>query len=301
MDIKVVEYSWWGGENSPPEQLKTTKQLKELGLAPVAPVGVIRTNKYDLKLYDPGNEKSTRPKRKPTAAQLAALKKGREHSAFNRALSEWHEFEGFLLEDRIRAVCWAKKILKKPDSWRVVDTETTGLDYRDRIVEIAVVDLAGTPLLNTLLKPTGEWFMSPDAEAVHGITSDELEGAPTFSDIYPKLVKVLKGCHMLAYGAGFDSQMIEGEISRADLPQLATSHRWHCLMQRYSEWCGEWSHYHQDYRWQALGGSHRALGDSLAALEVLRTMGDSNDQFAYPEWLIERGRAVGVDLSQRYQ
>lgn len=203
MTIQFVEYSWWGTENSPPAQFRTTKQLKELGLAPVAPVGVIRTHKYDLKLYDPENENSVRQKRTPLPAQLAALKKGRERAAFNRALANWHEFEGSFLQDRVSAVRWAKEILSKPEHWRIVDTETTGLDYRDRIVEIAVVDLAGTPLLNTLIKPTGEWFMAPDAEAVHGISSAELEEAPTFPEVYPELVKALKRCSILAYGADF--------------------------------------------------------------------------------------------------
>lgn len=101
MNVEVIEHNWWGGENSPPEQFKTTRQLKELSLTPIAPVGIIRTNKYDLKLYDPGNDKSTRLKRKPTAAQLAALNKGRERSAFDRALAEWREFKGFLLEDKV--------------------------------------------------------------------------------------------------------------------------------------------------------------------------------------------------------
>ena len=43
MHIEIVEYSWWGGENSPPKQFKTTKQLKEPGLTVIAPVGIIRT------------------------------------------------------------------------------------------------------------------------------------------------------------------------------------------------------------------------------------------------------------------
>lgn len=295
MDIKVVEYDWWGSINAPPAQLKTTKQLAELGLAPVSPVGVIRTEKYDLKLYDPGSEQSVRPKRKATPAQLAALQKGRDRSAFNRALAEWQEYEGFILDDRINAIRWAKKILRQPERWRVLDTETTGLDSRDRIVEIAVVDLAGTPLLNTLVKPTGEWYIHPKAEATHGIAPDELENAPTFSDIYPQLASVIAGQDILAYGADFDARMIGGEMSRAGLP--SGSLNWHCLMQRYATWCGEWSDYHGDYRWQALGGSHRALGDSLAALSCLKRMADSSDEFAYPDWLIEKGQAVGVDLN----
>lgn len=296
MGIEVVEYDWWGQENGPPQGFKTTKQLKELGLAPVAPVGVIHTNKYSLKLYDPANEKSVRQKRKASAAQLAALRKGRERSAFNRALAEWREYEGFILADRVSVVRWAKAIFEAPECWRVLDTETTGLDCRDRVVEIAVVGLNGTPLLNTLVKPTDEWFMSPEAQAVHGITVDELESAPTFSEIYSELAEVLKGCNLLTYGADFDARMMSGELSRAGLPPLVASERWHCLMDNYAAWCGEWSYYWGNYRWQALGGSHRALGDCLVALARLREIAESSDQFAYPAWLVEKGLSVGVDL-----
>lgn len=298
MDIELIEYDWWGQGNAPPEQFKTTKQLQELGLAPVAPVGIIRTHKYDLKLYDPDNEKSTRQKRKPSPAQLAALKKGRDRSAFNRALTKWRECEGFFLEDKISAICWAKEVLRNPRSWRIVDTETTGLDCRDRIVEIAVVDLTGAPLLNTLVQPTGEWFMSPDAEAVHGISSDDLADTPTFPEVYPELVKALGECSILAYGANFDAGMVASEITKAGLLPLPNYRRWHCLMQKYSVWCGEWSYHHEDYRWQALSGSHRALGDSLAALSCLNEMASGSDTFTYPSWLIEQGLSVGVDLNQ---
>lgn len=114
MDIEVVEYDWWGQENAPPPSLKTTKQLSELGLAPVAPVGIISTSKYDLKLYAPANERSVRQKRKATPAQLAALQKGRDRAGFNRALAEWREYEGSILEDRISMVRWAKEVYKEP-------------------------------------------------------------------------------------------------------------------------------------------------------------------------------------------
>jgi DNA polymerase III subunit epsilon len=75
---KIIEYSWWGKDNEPPEHLKTKKQLAEIGLKPLNPVGVIYTRKYDLCLYDPNDLDSAIPKKKATVAQLQALAKGRE-------------------------------------------------------------------------------------------------------------------------------------------------------------------------------------------------------------------------------
>lgn len=94
-----------------------------------------------------------------------------------------------------------------------------------------------------------------------------------------------------------DTGMITGELFRAGLPPLLDAQHWHCLMERYSEWDGEWSDYYGNYRWQPLGGSHRALGDSLAALSCLNRMADSSDALTYPDWLIEQGLSVGVELT----
>lgn len=64
--ITLEKYDWWGSRGKePPSHLKTKRQLSELGLRPIKPVGIIETRKYDCLLYDPGNPNS------------AALKKNR--------------------------------------------------------------------------------------------------------------------------------------------------------------------------------------------------------------------------------
>lgn len=65
-----------GGGNpaNPPQNLKTKKQLAELGLSPLKAVGIIRAQKYDVLLYDPDNPESCRPKRKPTEKQPTEAK-----------------------------------------------------------------------------------------------------------------------------------------------------------------------------------------------------------------------------------
>ena len=76
---KLIEYFWWGfnKETEPPAHLKTKKQLAELGLKPLEPVGVIRTPKYNCYLYNPRSKKLAAPKGKASEAQLRALAKGR--------------------------------------------------------------------------------------------------------------------------------------------------------------------------------------------------------------------------------
>jgi len=46
--MELAKYRWWGESKEPPECLKTKKQLSELGLAPLKPIGAIETQKYDV-------------------------------------------------------------------------------------------------------------------------------------------------------------------------------------------------------------------------------------------------------------
>ncbi|MEM9213909.1 MAG: hypothetical protein AAGD25_06135 [Cyanobacteria bacterium P01_F01_bin.150] len=40
----------------------------------------------------------------------------------------------------------------------------------------------------------------------------------------------------------------------------------------YAQWFGDWSRHRQSYRWQKLGGGHRALDDCQTTLKRLVTM-----------------------------
>ncbi|MBR9829321.1 MAG: 3'-5' exonuclease, partial [Oceanospirillales bacterium] len=57
-----------------------------------------------------------------------------------------------------------------------LDTETTGLDDDAQMVEIAVVDENGSVLFESYCRPTVP--VDPGAQAVHGIGSEVLAGAP---------------------------------------------------------------------------------------------------------------------------
>jgi hypothetical protein len=48
---------------------------------------------------------------------------------------------------------WSVTLLEEGDAL-IVDTETTGLSIKDEVIQIAIIDLDGKVLLNTLLKPT---------------------------------------------------------------------------------------------------------------------------------------------------
>nr|WP_243201572.1 MULTISPECIES: 3'-5' exonuclease [unclassified Fusibacter] len=87
-----------------------------------------------------------------------------------------------------------------------MDTETTGLSKTDEIVEIAVINLDGKVLLNTLVKPKKR---IPDhVIKIHGITNEMVEHAPVWEDVWFTLMPYLMSKTMIAYNAMFDVGMI---------------------------------------------------------------------------------------------
>jgi hypothetical protein len=161
------------------------------------------------------------------------------------------------------AVRWARAMLE-PGAAVLLDTETT--DLYGAVCEVAVVDAAtGEVLLDTLVNPGVP--ITPEAQWVHGIDDAYVTDAPTWHEILPRLLEVTKDRMVLAYNCEYDQAVICTDTKRHDLAadHLADSTRWGCVMNRRSDW-------NATTRRSRLGGGHRALGDALAALDVLRQM-----------------------------
>lgn len=174
--------------------------------------------------------------------------------------------------DQEQATDWARKLLVRTDVV-ILDTETTGLHGNAEIVQIAIIDLTGAVLLDTFCKPLRS--IPHDATHIHGITDVMVDSAPTFDQIAPQLREILSGLTVVIYNAAFDERLLEQSARARELtyevPIFAADYT--CAMEMYSQWCGDWSRYHGNYRWQRLpGGDHSALGDARACLAVLRQM-----------------------------
>lgn len=280
MSDEIPIYNWWGsGENEPPEKLKTKRQLGEMGLRPIKAVGVIHCREYDCLLYDPNNLESARPKGKPTQKQLEVLAANREKQQRNRDYEEWYRNYGFIECDRAAAVRWARKILDS-DDWAILDTETTGLGDAE-VVEIAIIDRLGEPLLNTLIKATIP--IPGDSTNIHGITDEMVATAATFSEVYPLIAAALQGKQVLIYNSSFDIRVLGYTRRLHGLPSLGLRARSDCIMEWYSQWQGVWSSTRKSYRWQRLpGGGHRAMADCIAALECIKKMAQDSPEIEYP-------------------
>ncbi|MCZ6635790.1 MAG: UvrD-helicase domain-containing protein [bacterium] len=103
-----------------------------------------------------------------------------------------------------------------PD-YTVFDIETTDLDLdQAEIVEVGAVrvrDGKEVDTFHTLVRPQGT--ISEGARKTHGITDAELEGAPTFQEIYLKFQAFVGIDVMVAHnGYGFDFQVLHREARR---------------------------------------------------------------------------------------
>lgn len=107
----------------------------------------------------------------------------------------------------------------------VLDTETTGLDPNDghRVIEIGCVELVDQfPTGNTFqryLNP--ERDMPPDAQRIHGITTEFLRDKPRFADIAEEFLAFIGDAPLIIHNAGFDLKFLNSElhrISRAPIP-----------------------------------------------------------------------------------
>ncbi|MEU6285011.1 3'-5' exonuclease [Streptomyces sp. NPDC047028] len=262
---------------------------------------LLRPERTDLpdSMWWPGWSRRCTPCK--TAYDAEQERRRAEYQArYEREQKERRAAEARAAEARCR---WAAAALADPDVL-VLDTETTGLGEDARIVELAVLNSRGEVLLDTLLDPGVP--VPGEAADIHGITTEALVGAPTFSDILVRLTGLLDGRRTLIYNDVYDIGRLRHELTLHYLDRAAReaageaastgtvpensrkravaeaakqaaawldAMHFEDVMIPYSDWVGDWSEYHGNNRWQPLNGGHRAAGDCRAVLDCLRSMG----------------------------
>lgn len=185
--------------------------------------------------------------------------------------------------DRQDAASWAHNLMTQNPV--ILDTETTGL-YDGEIVEIAVIDHNGLTLINTYVKPVLP--IPEEATDIHGITDQMVKDAPTWKDLVPQLAPLIRGRDLVVYNAVYDRKMMHQSGERHGLEKVdwKTVARWHCAMEMYAQFWGDWNDYHHSYRWQRLTAAcaqqeipepvtakaHSAIGDCLRTLALVKCM-----------------------------
>lgn len=176
---------------------------------------------------------------------------------------------------RVHAIEIARKVVNSRPVY--LDTETTGLERTDEIVEISIVDDSGDLLFESLVKPTR--LIPAAAMRIHGITNEEVAGAPTWPAIWPQVRSVLFGRLVVIYNEEYDIRLMQQSHARYRLPWKEKFNTFD-LLKLYAEFRGEWDSYRRSYRYHSLAAAgqhchitlpnaHRSTADTLLTRAVL--------------------------------
>lgn len=172
----------------------------------------------------------------------------------------------------------------------VIDTETTGLGEDAEIIEIAIINMRGEVLLDTLVKPTKP--VPPEVTEINHITNEMVAHAPAWREVFPKVLEIITNHKWLAWNSAFDARMLQQTCFHSDIfagksayyGSLVTSriHTSHIDAKAvYNQWYGEFDEKHKAFKRQSLAtaaarhgvsveGAHRALADCKMVLAVLQ-------------------------------
>lgn len=168
----------------------------------------------------------------------------------------------------------------------VVDTETTGFlnDQNSQIIELVTITGDGACAFSGLFRPDAP--IPAKASQVHGLYERDLATMPPFAARWAELLGVLHQYPAVyAYNAAFDRGMLLKTARRfsCEIPAWLLAQPWHCIMEAYAEYYGDWSDYHGSYTFKRLADacqylrvpmseSHRATGDALNTLALMRAL-----------------------------
>jgi len=158
------------------------------------------------------------------------------------------------------------------------DIESTGLNIsKDRIVEISMVKVFpdGSQEVKTRrINPTIP--ISPEAQAVHHISDEDVKDCPTFKQIAKSLAQYMEGCDIAGYNSlKFDIPLLSEEFLRVDVDfdfrkrkLVDVQNIFHKMEQRtlvaaYRFYCDK-----------DLTNAHSAEADTVATYEVLKAQLD---------------------------
>jgi len=172
------------------------------------------------------------------------------------------------MNDRAKAIHAARQWLSQSPLF--LDTETTGLDNTAEICDLAVINHDGIVLLDTLVKPTIP--IPRDAYDVHGISNADVVNAPTFAEVMPDFARIVGDRTVVIYNLDYDTRILRQSAAAhglrlTDRFGLETVEQfnqwyghWHCAMELYAQFYGEWNERYGNYRWQKLGNAARQCG-----------------------------------------
>jgi DNA polymerase-3 subunit epsilon len=159
----------------------------------------------------------------------------------------------------------------------VFDCETTGTDRtRDQVVELCVQVGLGDEA-----RDVKTWRIKPDvpihpgAQAVHGISIEDLADCPRFAAIADDVTRMFEGADVVVgYNIAFDIDMLQAEYARIGRPLLELANKQ--IIDAFKLWqvCEPRSlqHAHQRFVGNEFASAHSASADVVVTGRVLSGM-----------------------------
>jgi DNA polymerase III subunit epsilon len=178
--------------------------------------------------------------------------------------------------------------LVRAGNWITLDTETTGRELEDQVIEVAICD----PLLPEL--PTRSWLIRPtipiqeEATQLHGIRLEDLAECPTYAECWPEIEGAINNRKNVMYNADFDFHRLFKSARAHNMkgPRIWTGL---CAMHWYAIYHGEPLGY-DSYRYQSLenacqqmqipieGPLHRAATDACLTAKLLLKLAEIGEE-----------------------
>jgi DNA polymerase-3 subunit epsilon len=174
----------------------------------------------------------------------------------------------------------------------VVDIETTGLFHQGHgITEVSVVLVEkGTikPLYNRLFNPGRE--VPASIEAITGISTKMISGAPPIEDSIDELAEILKDKIFVAHNVNFDYQFLKAVFDKSDKP---FRYKRLCTLRYARKVFPKFTSHRLGELCRKLGivnkAEHRALGDAMATSELLLQLLEKDQDAIILKKLLGRG------------
>ena len=176
-----------------------------------------------------------------------------------------------------------------------LDTETTGLDPYSghRIVEIGCVELVHHVRtdrhFHVYINP--ERAMPPEAEQVHGLSSEFLKDKPVFADIAAAFWEFIGDDPLVIHNASFDLKFLNYELEKLGYPKLPPSRATDTVLMARQKFPGQPANLDALCKRFEIDLSRRVKHGALLDAELLSEV--------YLE--LRGGRQAGLELASRAQ
>ena len=158
----------------------------------------------------------------------------------------------------------------------VFDCETTGTDrVRDQVIELCAQRGLGDAATSRVWRIKPNVPIHPGAQAVHGISIEDLAECPSFAEVADDIAAVFAEADVIVgYNLAFDIDMIQAEYTRINKPLLDFTTKKIVDAFRLWQQCEPRSlmHAHQRFVGSQFEAAHSASADVAATGRVLEGM-----------------------------